>query len=375
MRRRTIMRPDDAAVERTGRKWRLRILASLGGALLGLATNLYASEIRALLEASGRGFLTAGLPVAVTAVVASVSGVLSYEYGFRRRHRGDVTEGEIEIRADALDGIVSDEDAVVGRSLRYLETRRFTEDLLVFLHGLGLDANDFRPYLAESRFHCVALTQYGFNASERDNPHYRPISLESHVQLIGYALRRIQQANPRKRITLVGFSFGADMISFLLEHAREVFDDLQLRKVVLLDPNVSNATTTISSRIAIVDSDHSIRDLMGILRSAKTTLEFRYRCWYLSKITSKNFAQVRRHARDVVEQFRQRSFGPFLDTVGQLDSLAEQGVRVVLSANHEVVFNAVVRAAAERGLNVNHLENSPADHFDLLSPAFLKTRL
>lgn len=375
MRRRGIMRPDEPGGERRGRRWRLRVLASIGGTLFGLLTSLYSAELREILEASGRGFMDAGLPVAITAVVASVSGVLIYEYGFRRRHRGQVTEGEIEIRADALDGLIHEEDAVVGRSLRYLETRRFSEDLLVFLHGLGLDANDFRSYMSESRYHCIALTQFGFNASERGNAHYQPISLESHVQLLGYALRRIQQTYPHKRITLVGFSFGADMIGFLLEHAREVFSEIRLRKVVMLDPNVSNATTTISSRIAEMDSDHSIRDLIGILRSAKTAEEFRYRCDYLSKITSKNFAQVRRHARDVVERFRQRSFGPFLDAIGQLDATAEEGVRVVLSVDHEAVFNAVARAAVERGLDVNHLESSGTDHFDLFRPDFLKARL
>ena len=54
----------------------------------------------------------------------------------------------------------------------------------MFVHGLGLDANDFRPYMAESRFHCIALTLYGFNTEEKDDPHYRPISLQSHVQLL-----------------------------------------------------------------------------------------------------------------------------------------------------------------------------------------------
>jgi pimeloyl-ACP methyl ester carboxylesterase len=374
MRRSVVVQPDGAAPVRGGRKWRRRLLASLGGALFGLVTSLYSAELRAILEASGRGFVATGLPVAITAAVASVSAVLIYEYGFRRRYRGAVTEGEIRIRADALDGIISEEDAVVGRSLRFLETRRFTEDLVVFLHGLGLDAYDFRPYMSESRFHCLALTLYGFNADERDNEDYRPISLESHVQLLGYALLRIQRRYPHKRLTLVGFSFGADMILCLREFAPEVLDQLRLRRAVLLDPNINNTTTTISSRIADLDSDRSLRELVAILRSAKTAREFRYLCEYLSKITSKSFAQVRRHARDMVERYRQRSFGPFLDAVGRLAAVTGK-VDIVLSLNHEEVFNAVVRAAGTRGLDVNRLECSRTDHFDLMSPAFLADQL
>jgi pimeloyl-ACP methyl ester carboxylesterase len=374
MRRRGVMQPGDPAPVHGGRKWRRRLLASLGGALFGAVTSLYSAELRQILEASGRGFVTTGLPVAITAAVASVTGVLIYEYGFRRRYRGAVAEGEIRIRADALDGIISEEDAVVGRSLRYLETRRFTEELVVFLHGLGLDAYDFRPYMSESKFHCIALTLYGFNADERDNEDYRPISLESHVQLVGYALQRIQRRYPRKRLTLVGFSFGADMILCLREFAPEALDELRLHRVVLLDPNVNNTTTTISSRIADLDSDRSLRELVAILRSAKTAREFRYLCEYLSKITSKNFAQVRRHAREMVERYRQRSFGPFLDAVGRLAS-ATESVNVVLSLNHEEVFNAVVRAAAARGLDISRLECSRTDHFDLMSQAFLTDQL
>jgi len=374
MRRRVIMPPEDAEPVPAGRKWWRGLLASIAGTLFGLVTSLYSAELRQILEASGRGFVTTGLPVAITAVVASVSGIVIYEYGFRRRYRGAVTEGEIPIRADALDGTISEEDAVVGRSLRYLETKRFTEDLVVFLHGLGLDAYDFRPYMSESRFHCIALTLYGFNADERDNDLYRPISLDSHVQLVGYALRRIRRRYPHKRLTLVGFSFGADTILCLREFAPEVLDELRLRRVVLLDPNINNTTTTISSRIADLDSDRSLRELVAILRSAKTAREFRYLCEYLSKITSKDFAQVRRHARDMVARYRQRSFGPFLNAVGRLDAVTDD-VDIVLSLNHEEVFNAVARAAAARGLDVNRLECSRTDHFDLMGPAFLTDQL
>jgi pimeloyl-ACP methyl ester carboxylesterase len=373
MRRRAIMRPDEPAPgHRRLRRW--MTAASLGGSAFGLLASLYSAELRRVLEASGRGFVTTGLPIAVTAVVASVSTLLIYELLFRRGRTADVTPGEIAIRADALKGIVSDQDAVVGRSLRYLETRRNTSDLVVFLPGLGLDANDFRPYLSESKFHCVALTLYGFNSAERDDEHYQPISLESHVQLVAYALQRLQTAHPRKRITVVGFSFGADMILFLQEFAPEVLSDLNLRKAVLLDPNVNRTTTVVSSRIAGVEGDSSVRELVAILRSAKDRSELRYRCGYLAKITSKNFPQVRRCAWEVSRRYQHDSYDPFLDAVGQLVGVTE-AVQVVLSFNHEAIFNAVAHAAAARGLDLNHLECSRTDHFELLSPGFLKDRL
>lgn len=373
MRRRAIMQPDDSRPRSRRLRWWMTA-ASVGGSVFGLVASLYSAELRQVLEASGRGFVTTGLPIAVTAVVASVSGVFIYELLFRRGRSTDVRTGEIAIRADALEGIVGDEDAVVGRSLRYLETRRRSTDLVVFLPGLGLDANDFRPYLSESKFHCVALTLYGFNTSERDDEHYQPISLRTHAQLVAYALRRLKTAYPRKRLTVVGFSFGADMILFLLEFAPEVLRELQLRKAILLDPNINRSTTTFSSRISRVDTDSSLRDLVAILRSAKDRAELRYLAEYLAKITSKNSAQVWRYAREVSQRYNHDSHDPFLDAVGQLTRVTE-GVHVILSFNHETIFNSVAHAAAARGLDLNDLECSRTDHFELLSPGFLKDRL
>jgi pimeloyl-ACP methyl ester carboxylesterase len=373
MRRRAIMRPDEATPGRGRSRWWMTA-ASVGGTVVGLLASLYSAELRQVLEASGRGFVTTGLPIAVTAVVASVSGVLLYELLFRRGRSTDVTPGEIAIRADALQGIVSDQDAVVGRSLRYLQSRRNTADLVVFLPGLGLDANDFRPYLSESKFHCVALTLYGFGAADRDDEYYQPISLASHAQLVGYALRRLKTAYPRKRITVVGFSFGADMILYLAELVPELLADLHLRKAVLLDPNINRTTTTFSSRIAGLESDRSLRDLVAILRTAKDRAELRYLSEYLAKITSKDFGQVHRFAREMSARYQHDSYDPFLDAVGQLSGVTD-GVHVILSFNHEVVFNAVAHAAAARGLDLNDLECSRTDHFELLGPGFLKDRL
>lgn len=110
MRRRAIMQPDDSRPRSARLRWWMTA-ASVGGSVFGLVASLYSGELRQVLEASGRGFVTTGLPIAVTAVVASVSGVFIYELLFRRGRTADVATGEIAIRADALAGIVSDEDA------------------------------------------------------------------------------------------------------------------------------------------------------------------------------------------------------------------------------------------------------------------------
>lgn len=374
MRRHATMMPDDPVLSASRRRRRIRLLASAVGSVLGVLTSLYSAEVRELLEASLRGVSTFAVPFLLTAAVASVSTLLVYEGATRRRQPAAIEPGKIAIGPEVISQIIGEGEQVAGRSLRYLEARRHTDQLVVLLHGLGLDAHDFRPYLVESSQHCVAVTQYGFNTIERAHPHYSPISLESHAHLLCYALQRIHRAYPRKQLCLVGFSFGADMLLYLAEHHPAVLAGLPVRQTILLDPNINNTTTTISARIAGVSSDTSLRELVSILRTAKTSSEFRYLCAYLSKITSKNFAHVRRFAREMSDRYRDSSLEPVIGRLADLLRITDQ-VEVVLSLNHESVFNRLVPAAAAAGLDVSQLTCSRTDHFELITPAFLTRML
>jgi pimeloyl-ACP methyl ester carboxylesterase len=355
-------------------RW-LVALIGFAGSVLGFASNLYASSFRnAITAITDHGWLLL-LPLS-SSIVASCSVLLLYRWQLKRRQELiGISPAELRIGADALESALDDQDVIVGRSLRYLEVKRSSEDLVVFVHGLGLDANDFRPYMAESRFHCIAVTLYGFNTEEKDDPHYRPISLQSHVQLLSYALHKVAAMYPRKRITLVGFSFGADLLLFLSQFAAQETKDLAVRRAVLLDPNVNHSTTTISSRIAKIDeSQQPTSSLAKILDSANSTGEFRNLCEYLYKITSKNFAQIRRHAKEVIAELDAISYDKFLDRLGQLS--AEVGrANVVLSFDYEEHFNTIARGAAARGMDIQRLECSQLTHFELIGAAFLKDTL
>lgn len=354
-------------------RW-LAVLIGLIGSVLGLATNLYSDEFRQAITASGRHVAALLFPL-LASIVASGSALLIYRWLQDRRHeQSEISNGELHIGSDALAAVADNQDVIVGRSLFYLETKRNTGDLLIFLHGLGLDASDFRPYMTESRFHCLALTLYGFNAEEKDDEHYKPISLQSHVQLLGYALRKIAAQHPKKRLTLVGFSFGADMIFFLMQFAEKAIRDLKIHRAILLDPNINLSTTTISSRIADVNRDQPLTELVKLLESANSTSEFRNLCEYIYKITSKNFAQIQQHAKEVIELLDTSAYDRFLDRMGQLMS-ATEAVHVVMSFDYEQHFNSIARGAATRGIDIQSLECSRLSHFELIGPNFLKERL
>ncbi|RJQ75765.1 alpha/beta hydrolase [Pseudonocardiaceae bacterium YIM PH 21723] len=351
-------------------------MSGLLGTFVGIVSGLYSRELRSAIELSARHlrFTSTLTVVLISTIVTSISSIMFYRLIIRRRWNGSITRGEIFIKSDAVVNLTSDRDSVVGRRLAYLEAKRPGDDLVVFLHGLGLDAHDFRPYMLESKFHCISLTMFGFNVEERGDEHYGPISLDSHINLLMYALERFSQRYGGKRLTLVGFSFGADMALFLSKVKPEALARLHIRKAVLLDPNVNRSTTTISSKISRVDQEQPLAQLVAILESAGNVAEFRYLSEYLYKITSKNFAQIQRHAREVVDEWPDDTYDRFLDLLGRLMGLSA-GVHVVLSFNYESLFNGLARGAVARGLDTSDLECSTYDHFELISPAHLKERL
>jgi len=352
----------------------LAVLAGVVGSFFGFVTNLYSSEFRDAIESSANGLDAAIFRTLLAVVVSSVSTAMAYWFVIRRRQQPSVKRGEIEIQPDALDVVSSDQDAVVGRSLKYLEAKRSSDELLIFMSGLGLDAGDFQLYMAESKLHCIALTLYGFNVEERSDDRYEPISLESHVELVLYALQKIREKNNGKRITLVGFSYGADILLFLAQFAARQMKNLRIDKVLLLDPNVSRSTMTISSRVAQVQLDQPLEQLHKVLESAASVEEFRNLCEYLYKITAKNFAQVLRQAHDVVAMWPDDTHDVFLDRLGKLMAVTAD-VRVVVSFNYQAIFNRVARGVTSRGLNIGLLECAQNDHFDLIGTTFLKNRL
>ena len=368
-------RPDQPPPYRLNLPRWLGVVAGVAGTILGIAASLYSSAFRHAVSSSGNIIGPTVLSILVATVVSAAATAFTYRWLVRRRQEhSQILPAKITIESDILNTKVDEHDLVVGRTLHYLEAKRETPELVIFLHGLGLDADDFRPYMAESRYHCIALTQYGFNADEKNDDHYKAISLQTHVQLVGYAIAKLHRIYPRKKITLVGFSFGADIIFFLPRYAEKEIRGLRFSHAVLLDPNVNRSTTTISSRIAVIDRERPLTELIKLLESADDVVEFRNLCEYLYKITAKNFSQIRRHASDMIALWDSESYERFLDRIGQVASLADR-VHVILSFDYDKHFNAIAGGAVTRGIDPQSFECSRVGHFDLIGPRFLRERL
>jgi hypothetical protein len=179
---------------------------------------------------------------------------------------------------------------------------------------------------------------------------------------------------PSKHISLVGFSFGADVLLFLPNFAGAYIADLPITGALLLDPNVNQTTTTISSRIAVIDRERPLTELVRLLESTDDLAEFRNLCEYVYKITAKNFGQIQRHASEMIALWDTTTYECFLDRLGQLRGAVDR-VHLVLSFDYDRHFNAIARRAVTHGLTPADLECSRVGHFDLIGPQFLKERL
>ncbi|MFO7250480.1 MAG: alpha/beta hydrolase [Actinomycetes bacterium] len=260
------------------------------------------------------------------------------------------------------------------RRLFYLERLSDSPTVTVFLHGLGLDASDYRDYLErDTEHHQIALTLKGFDPVE-ERPD-RPVSLAEHVEMVSGMLAQIAAGYPTKKLVLVGFSLGADLVLKLAERwAANEAEAVRLEGALLLDPNVNQSTMTISRLFAAADRDNPLpafKKLINFAPDRETLLEL---CGYVSKIARKDFAQLWQLSRDMLGYWRPDGYnqiGERLATVAQV----ARTVRVVLSALYEEHLPAMRNAARRHNaVNVAFVLNK-CGHFDLIREDVLKHEL
>ncbi|WP_328472970.1 alpha/beta fold hydrolase [Actinoplanes sp. NBC_00393] len=342
---------------------RFAFIAGALGVLLGAAAGW-------LMAAPASGVA----PVAAAAVTG-LSSLGIYWALLRRKQLTGVTEGVIQLSPDTLRMLGTGEHTPGHGVLHYLEAKRESDELVVLVHGLGLDATDFRAYLAETQYNAVALTLYGFNPDDKDDEEYSPISLESHAQLFARAIRHLQAQHPGKRISLVGFSVGADIILMLSKLAGDVLRDLQIHRVLLLDPNINRDTMVISKRIADVDVDQPLQQFKDLLTSATSIEELRYLCSYVFKAANKDMDQVRRHAQDIRKVWEdQDGVEQFVEYLTQLTKICS-GIFVLLSLGEKDLLMELRDKAFDFGLSPNNFGWSRSGHFELLDPSFLRQQI
>jgi len=340
--------------------------------ILGGIVSIYSDIFRITISRFIDTMLTMNTFVYIAIVFSNVSffavGVLTY-----RRFARKVKYQRKSLLIDALDPSfqIPSGDSVIGRELRYIEKYCSSKkDVVLLFHGLGLDADDYIPYMLATEVHSVALTLLGFNKEDRDNPRYKPITLSTHIKLVIHFISYIHQKYPTKRISLIGFSLGADLILMLSQFIK-IIDDLDINFIVLLDCNINRSTMNISNAIANLDDQSPIEGYKAIVNRSDNMIEYINFMEYIHKISKKDLLHIKKHAKDFIDYWGQeKDYSQFISGLNRLIQLTSK-VKCIFSAHYEDEFNIVYNTILERNINAKVIESIPKDHFQLMDPEYL----
>ncbi|MER6630238.1 alpha/beta fold hydrolase [Streptomyces sp. NPDC000987] len=261
------------------------------------------------------------------------------------------------------------------KQLTYLERLADTRTVVVFFHGLGLDATDYQGYLQSRDIHGVAVNLAGYAPGGRD--HLPPVPVQRHVEMVAALVERIGDEYPDKRIVLVGFSLGADLVLQLAEHwTAGPRRRPRVSGALLLDPNVNRSTMTISRLFAAADRSDPLPALKKLIGLAPDLDGFRALCAYANRIAAKDFGQVHQLADDMIHYWDAAGYDQFGMRVSRVAEIADT-VNIVLSADYEehlAEMKAAVRRRTSAAAGVS-FSITEMDHFDLIEQGVLSREL
>ncbi len=122
---------------------------------------------------------------------------------------------------------------MVGESMTYLDNGRHSDVLLICLHGIGGDQNEFEDVLRISPYRTIALSLFGFGSKARFRP---ALSYDDQNKLVGFLIEEICKKVTPAKLILAGHSSGADQIMQVMSSS--VGKRLHPHAVVLLGPSV-----------------------------------------------------------------------------------------------------------------------------------------
>ena len=266
---------------------------------------------------------------------------------------------------------------IIGDCLYYVDNRVSSDVLVFFLHGLGLDHQDFEPILKRLPYRGMSPTLFGCEPERHGRV---SLSLADHVIILREWLREVVERCQPTAVVMVGFSLGADMgFELLLGPTDEPGPAIDA--FLSLECNLSLDTCFVSRVLAGLSPDRpelSVAELRRLGDSARSLDEWLNVHEYLVRVLRKfegDIGVLQRAAADIVRPFRDdEGFDVF---AGWFRSARER-VRVLrlVFSNDSGSKSALARLRLEnldRGiLGEEFPENTirisaNSDHFDLMS--------
>jgi pimeloyl-ACP methyl ester carboxylesterase len=257
-------------------------------------------------------------------------------------------EREFVLTASHVRRLAERNPRLVGYPVTYVDNQVQSDQLVVFLHGLGADGGQFEIFLNASPYRAIAVTLVGFGKLEKRRP---TLGIDDHSRVLRMLLREITAECRPRRTLLVGHSAGADQL------LRMMHDDegagVQVDGLIALGPNVSLDTcfaTRLYAKIDATNPDGTLAILKALAEHINTLETWLVVQSYFAQMFIKlgnDLEPLRRYAADLVTPF-ERAGDPLADWYRS----AKQKVPHV-----RLVFSNEEAAAAET-LLARHLESN-----------------
>jgi serine/threonine protein kinase len=295
------------------------------------------------------------------------------------RSLGVPFEREFMLTAAHVRQLSNKNPRLVGYPLTYVDNGADSNDLVVFLHGVGADGGRFEHVVNTSTHRAVAVTLVGFGRREG----YRPVlSIDDHSRVLRIMLRELVAEARPKRTILVGHSAGADQLLRMIHD--EAGAGIDVAALLALGPNVSLDTCFATRLYAKIDPANPTGTLAILKTLAKEidTLE----TWlvvqnYFSQTFMRlgmNLEPLRRYAAEMVEPFEQPG-DPLADWYRAATARIPR-VRLVFSNEESAAAEALLGRHLEHNvLGDAFTEDSfviePVHHLALLEPGLVSRHI
>ena len=265
---------------------------------------------------------------------------------------------------------------MVGDSMEYLDNHARSDTMVCFVPALGLDAAEFEEHMRQLPWRCIAVTPF----SHEPQRHRRyTLSLNDHFTLLRHFLRHVGERTGARRIVLVGFSSGADVVMRFA--AARPGGGARVDAVLSLGCNISLETCFVTSMLARMSSRHPERllaDLRSVGESATELDSWLTVHTYLVAMLRKfrnSVDPLRSLAREIMRPFEGGGDSPFLSWYRDA-SANVRGIRCLFEDNElhrAFVTDVLLSQATTKKLGDRYREDSiliepDTAHFDLERP-------
>jgi pimeloyl-ACP methyl ester carboxylesterase len=237
---------------------------------------------------------------------------------------------------------------LVGYPVTYVDNQVQSDQLVVFLHGLGADGGQFEVFLNASPNRAIAVTLIGFGKNEKRRP---TLGLDDHSRVLRMLLREIVTECRPRQLVLVGHSAGADQLMRMMHEDDGAGVDVD--GLIALGPNINLSTcfaTRLYAKIDTANPDGTLAILKSLSDHINTLETWLVVQSYFAQMFIKlgnELEPLRRYASDLVRPFEEPG-----DPLADWYRSAKRRVQHV-----RLVFSNEESAAAE-DLLARHLESN-----------------